>query len=155
VRILFLDIDGVLNSHAFVHRAGWHPPLGSDRDLYIIDPVAVALLNGVLEETGAVVVITSSWRSTYPQEALHSMLQQRGFTGQVVGTTPELPGRRRSREIAQWLVDHADVEAFAIVDDDEDAGAGHPHRFVRTTYQVGLTGEHASALVRVLTTSPL
>lgn len=151
MRVLFLDIDGVLNSRDYVERAGWDPPLGSRDDLKIIDPIAVALLDEVLAATGACVVISSSWRSTYPLEALRSMLQERGLEGRVVGVTPELPGRQRSREISQWLADRSDVEAFAIVDDNEDAGVGHASQFVQTTFEHGLTREHVHALMRALT----
>ncbi len=151
MRVLFLDIDGVLNSRGYVERAGWQPPLGSRDDLHIIDPLAVALLDEVLEATGACVVISSSWRVTYSLEALRSMLEQRGLGGRVVGVTPELAGRQRSREIGQWLAGRSDVDAFAIVDDNDDAGVGYAERFVQTTFEHGLTREHVDTLVRVLT----
>jgi hypothetical protein len=149
VRVVFLDIDGVLNTRSYVERAGWAPPLGSERDLHIIDPVAVGLLNAVVEETGAVVVISSSWRITYEPSALGAMLKQRGFEGVVHGATPQLIGRRRCAEIGQWLLDHR-AESFAIVDDDEDAGEGRAGNFVRTSFEEGLTRAHADALVRIL-----
>jgi hypothetical protein len=151
VRVLFLDIDGVLNSRDYVERAGWEPPLGSDHDVHIIDPAAVALLNLIVESTGAFIVISSSWRITYGTDALHSMLELRGFTGRVIGVTPQRSGRQRSREIAEWLAENR-VEAFAIVDDENDAGVGYTPRFVQTSFEEGLTREHASKLVRVLTT---
>ncbi len=149
MRVVFLDFDGVLNTREYVRRAGWEPPLGSERDLNILDPVAVELLNGVLEATAASVVISSSWRAAYQEPGLCSLLERRGFRGRVAGVTPQLVGRRRSAEIGQWLVDHA-VEAFAIVDDDPDAGAEHPTRFVQTTFEEGLAPAHAEQLVRLL-----
>jgi len=150
VRVLFLDIDGVLNTQSYVEHAGWAAPLGSDRDLRIIDPAAVGLLNVVVEETGALVVISSSWRITYQVEVLDSMLKQRGFSGRVLGATPQLTGRRRCTEIGQWLMDNNRVDSFAIVDDDEDAGAEHVRNFVQTNFEEGLTREHVRALVRIL-----
>lgn len=149
MRVLFLDFDGVLNSRALVDRVGWEPPLGSDRDLEIIDEGAIDLLNFVVRETGARIVVTSSWRATYALDALRSLLARRGFTGTVLDVTPQLTGRLRSAEIDRWLRDH-DVESFAIVDDDEEAGEGDRSRFVRTTYEAGLTREHAWQLIDVL-----
>lgn len=152
MRVVFLDLDGVLNTREYVRLAGWAPPLGSERDLHILDPVAVERLNGVLEATAASVVITSSWRATYEEPSLRSLLVRRGFRGQIAGVTPQLPGRRRSAEIDLWLADHA-VEAFAIVDDDPEAGAEHPSRFVQTTFEEGLVESHAEQLVRLLRSS--
>ncbi len=48
---IFLDIDGVLNSHN-KHANGY---CGCDR-------ASVALLNGILEETGAKIIVASAWR---------------------------------------------------------------------------------------------
>ncbi|MGZ5970954.1 MAG: HAD domain-containing protein [Polyangiales bacterium] len=150
MRVLFLDIDGVLNTRSYVQSAGWAAPLGSDRDLQIIDPAAVGLLNLVVEETGALVVISSSWRITYELPQLDSMLKQRGFDGRVLGATPQLPGRRRCMEIGEWLADNRRVDAFAIVDDDEDAGVEHARNFVQTSFEEGLTRDHVETLVRIL-----
>ena len=74
-----------------------------------------------------------------------------GETLLILGGTPQLVGRGRGREIDQWLIENRGVGAFAIVDDDEDAGSGHPHNFVQTTFEEGLTRERVDALVRVLT----
>ena len=60
-------------------------------------------------------------------------------------------GRRRAREIGEWLATRRDVEAFAIVDDLDDAGVEHPRRFVLTTFEHGLTREHAPRLIALLT----
>jgi hypothetical protein len=79
------------------------------------------------------------------------MLERRGFVGRVLGATPQLTGRRRSREIDQWLLDNRGVQSFAIVDDDDEAGAEHPHNFVQTNFEDGLLREHVDALVRLLT----
>jgi hypothetical protein len=149
MRVLFLDIDGVLNSRLLVDSVGWEPPLGTDRDLEIVDTYAISLLNDVVRETGAQVVVTSSWRATYDLAALRSLLARCGFLGTVLDVTPQLVGRLRSAEIDRWLADH-EVESFAIVDDDAEAGSGDSTRFVRTTYEVGLTREQASALIDIL-----
>jgi hypothetical protein len=151
MRILFLDIDGVLNTGAYIERAIWTPPLASEDDHRIIDPAAVAILNTVLEATGALVVVSSTWRIAHPLEALRRMLERRGFTGTVLDVTPQLTGRNKGREITTWLAAQGDnVEGFAIVDDDDEAGAEFPSHFLRTTFDVGLTIEHVAHLVHIL-----
>jgi hypothetical protein len=149
VRVLFLDFDGVLNTRAFVESAGWSPPLGAADDARILNPGAVEHLNFIVEQTGAVVVVSSSWRSTHSLAQLAAMLGARGFRGRVHSATPELPGRHRAREIAQWLADNP-VERFAVVDDDPSCGEVFAPQFVLTSFEEGLTRAHAERLVRIL-----
>lgn len=52
MRVLFLDIDGVLN-----HRAVFVPG-----DVAPICPVALARLKALIERTGATIVVSSTWR---------------------------------------------------------------------------------------------
>ena len=57
-KVIFLDIDGVLNT------SRWHNQVESsklqDEYGYLFDPVAVANLAKIIEETGADIVISSS-----------------------------------------------------------------------------------------------
>lgn len=59
-KIIFLDIDGVLNTK------DWHCRMTKDtpRDEfgYAFDPVAVANLAHIIDETGADIIISSSWK---------------------------------------------------------------------------------------------
>lgn len=59
-KIIFLDIDGVLNTER------WHCQTASnelqDEYGYKFDPVAVTNLSKIIEETGADIVISSSWK---------------------------------------------------------------------------------------------
>ena len=60
-KVIFLDIDGVLNT------GRWHAQMGGniprDKYGYTFDPNAVANLKKILDETGAEIVISSSWKS--------------------------------------------------------------------------------------------
>jgi hypothetical protein len=156
VKVLFLDFDGVLNDATFLGRL-------ADRGLIIvdgewdwrdhIDPERLTILNRVLDETGAKVVVSSSWRCRYPAEELQRMLVELGFTGQIVGDTPRLFGHDRYVEIRRWLTwAYPPPVAFAIVDDDPDAGVGFERQFVRTSGGPGggLRDEHAERLIAIL-----
>ena len=59
-KIIFLDIDGVLNSGRWFAKTGGEP----DADGYGVsfDPAAVDCLGRIISETGAEIVISSSWK---------------------------------------------------------------------------------------------
>lgn len=152
MRVLFLDIDGVLNSHAFIatrgpDRVGGH---WAARD---IDPAAVARLNRVLEATEALVVVSSMWRLLHRRTVLCDILGECGFKGKILGVTPRInEDYSRGREIAQWLRENErePVTSYAVVDDDFDAGVGHGPRFVQTSFSVGMDDAAADRLISIL-----
>jgi hypothetical protein len=153
IKVLFLDFDGVLNSSEWFEKIN---PNGErtfatheewQRESF--DPEAIARLNRVLDATGAVVVISSSWRIVNSINDLRIFLRDKGFTGKIIGTTPILRGEReRGDEIQMWLHKKT-VEKFAIVDDSDDM-AHLKHRLVRTTWKSGLQDEHVEALIKML-----
>jgi len=79
MKILFLDIDGVLNSHQVRYRDQSHR---RDRGL-------VVTLNEIIESTGARVVLSSDWRSFYGWRECVRILEAFGFRGEIVDATPE------------------------------------------------------------------
>lgn len=155
-RVIFLDVDGVLNSHPFLH--GLEGTTWNDSDEHMLDPVAVALLQELVDRTGADVVLSSSWRYDHTPAEMQAMLTAAGCQVAVVGATPtalediNVPcgqTRQRGHEIATWLEEHPGVDAFIILDDDADM-AHLGHRLVQTTFAVGLTPEHVERAVRML-----
>lgn len=157
MKVLFLDIDGVLNSHTWFSREGAIRRIRSDDEIVLseFDPTAVARLQRVLDVTKAEIVLSSSWRilpSNY--EAA-----QRGVGQKFLGRTVNHVFRNgnflaRGYEIQAWLQANADrnVEAFAAVDD--DTGDEWPEeileRFVHTSWQTGLLDEHVDQLIALL-----
>lgn len=66
--VLFLDLDGVCNSTRFMverAKAGTWDSADPKDWTNMLDPVAVALLNKVVEATGCKIVISSSWRHAH------------------------------------------------------------------------------------------
>jgi hypothetical protein len=158
--ILFLDIDGVLNSHDwFRRRVNFRGPpsllekAGAkfEKD---IDPRALFLLDAVLAETKAKVVISSTWRKLYSLEEIQAGFSSLGFVGEIIDVTPETSSIR-GEEIQEWLNDALSfnppliVERFAIVDDDSDM-AHLRSRLVQTSFNFGLTWRHAADLIEML-----
>jgi hypothetical protein len=156
VKILFLDIDGVLNSRVYLQdkplRAGEKPSI---RDEDGIDPAAVARLQRIVNATGAVICVSSSWRKQYPLPMLCRMLRRRGLTEQrLIGVTPDLkhisPGSVRGDEIELWLslFGHARPR-FAILDDYADMGSLLPF-LVQTDATRGMTDADVTEAIRLL-----
>lgn len=141
-KILFLDIDGVLiTAGSKVCRS---------HKMRKADPGCVAQLNRVIRETGARVVVSSSWRLD-PEVYRH--LKAWGVEAEFVGKTPSL-GTDRGLEIAAWLSAHKRggnpaPRRLVILDDYNDMW---PYRDfqVRTDFREGLTKTKADAAIRML-----
>ena len=160
MKILFLDIDGVLNSERLVaENEARHATLGDHRCecfsiIYQMDRACVARLNRILAETGAQVVISSSWRRLLDNATIIKILRSFGFEGAVIGATPDLVndpewlarhewGRNgyehidRGHEIWEWIAAHPEVTHFVILDDCSDMAHVKPFH-VHTDFEVGL-----------------
>lgn len=147
MKIIFLDIDGVLNNAEFFRNNV--PPPGRDPDDQL-DPAGVRRLNIICARTGAVVVISSTWRILYKNAAMRGILGNAGFTGKLVGVTGENVGTRGD-QIAKWLANYQrhPIESFVILDDNSDMGA-LKHRLVQTLYEDGLQDVHVERAVEML-----
>lgn len=146
--VLFLDIDGVLNSARYVEEnPGCLDP--SKDEVNAFDPTACSRLEQVLVRTGAVIVLSSTWRLTNTVKQVTDFLERRGVSSaKIIGTTPYLTGYRGS-EIKEWLESHPSVKRFAIVDDGSDMMPFLEH-LVQTKWETGLLDEHVEKLVALL-----
>jgi hypothetical protein len=142
VRIVFLDIDGVLNNSAwFASRKEDGNPL---RDF---DPKLVKRLNRITSKTQASIVVSSSWRISYDWPILLKMLCIVGIEAPIIGKTEDLWPSPRGEEISDWLSQNS-VTAYVVLDDDVDAGFGHAANFVRSSD--GLEDGHVARAVEIL-----
>jgi hypothetical protein len=100
-------------------------------------------LNRLIAETGAKIVISSSWRLFARWQDLGPALNRHGLVGDVIGETPDLVNNEvwlenwrvregapftfekleRGWEIGEWLAAHPEVTAFVILDDCSDMDA--------------------------------
>ena len=111
MKIIFLDIDGVLNSDEYFDKIKNLNINGIEND---IDVSKIVLLKKSLDETGAKIVLTSSWRYTRKAQALKQLLLSYGI---IVDCTPFIDNER-GIEIKKWLQEHNDVQDFVILDDE-------------------------------------
>jgi hypothetical protein len=119
MKVIFLDIDGVLNhENWFKKRMTIKNDFNSKEwndhyPFYEFDPESVKQLNKIIDKTGAKVVISSTWRHGRTIEQLQEILDRVGFVGEVIDTTPSLNVRigkdpagytiPRGCEIDWWL----------------------------------------------------
>lgn len=157
--IIFLDFDGVIVTRES-SKLG-HYTDGMHRQ---IDDVRVRRLSGICEATGAVVVISSTWRLGRYGDVLSRWLRAKGLAAEVIGSTPQIHATEsgsgayftspRGAEILAWLWSAArsgrDVSRYVILDDESDAGFGHTGRFVRCGLDEGLTEAAADEAIRIL-----
>lgn len=127
MNIIFLDIDGVLNSKQW-HNSDSCKALGNSVKRYF-DPVCVEYLNSIISETRARVIISSSWRILRSLQDLQDLFKSIGFIGKIYGKTedlsifePDTPNLR-GVEIQNWIKDnqkHFKTPIKHIILDDED-----------------------------------
>ena len=114
VRVVFLDVDGVLN------RAGFRP-VESRGLVSWIEPELAARFAQAAMKLGARVVLASDWRIGRTLAALRETFATHGIA--IHDVTPSACGGGRWREIAAWLAANGvDATAAAIVDDAFDMG---------------------------------
>jgi|688.fasta_scaffold12985_13 hypothetical protein len=90
-KIIFLDIDGVLNHqnwYSYRHKEIDQNDIVSHYPFYEFDPKSIEQLNRIIEETGAKVVVSSTWRMGRTISQLQEILDRVGFVGEVIDTTP-------------------------------------------------------------------
>jgi hypothetical protein len=145
-RVLFLDIDGVLNSRVY-YKYLYNPENGNSR----LDPYCVILVRRLVEEFSLKIVITSTWRNGV-ENRLRRELQEHGLLDYLHqdGYTPVIRPANRGNEIELWLQNHSEVKDYIIIDDNENLLEHHLKRFVKTSTNLGMVQErynHARELL--------
>lgn len=145
MKIIFLDNDGVIClSNNWGSRYKKQRELGrkmsmSIRELPVecrfdnFDKKAIKVLNSIIEETGAEIVVSSDWRNWANLEELGEYYASQGISKKPVGVTKKIqeldtpegfPWHRaweleqtRILEIQRYLKDHPEITRWVAVDD--------------------------------------
>lgn len=163
MRVLFLDVDGVLISYADTkeiierHRKQREIKKKEGWFLLYLDLYLVGQLKRVINYTDCKIVVSSSWRNGLMDELL-KLLEKAGIDRErIIGKTPKVSngeyGSWREYEILKRLEDSEDnVESWAVVDDEDfdlmsikDMG-----KLVKTDPSKGLTIEKSSEIISKL-----
>lgn len=163
MKVIFLDVDGVLNSKQSFEKTRKQYPNKEIR-FDTPHPDHITWLNKITDATGAKLVISSCWRNEFSVMGWNRYFDLLDVHADVIGKTPKLDSYRGT-EIQCWLLEHqskiikyADsswyiykepVESFVILDDDSDMENLLPY-LVKTNNEIGLTEEDADKAIKIL-----
>lgn len=155
MKVIFLDIDGVLNSRAYDRVRDWND------ERTFIDKTRLPLVKEIVDKTGALIVLSTTWRRHWNQRE-----ELRDITGKIMvdifseggldiyDKTPSLGiCAERHDEVKQWLDDHeGEVESFVIIDDYIFGWKELNDNFVRTepNKSLGLCEEQVQKAIAIL-----
>lgn len=139
MKLIFLDIDGVMNHRNHMVRSRLH-------NMHEFCPVAVRNLREIIKRTGARIVISSTWRKF---KSIDYVMNCYDLDQYVVGKTPVIEDVIRGKEISAYLSENPDVEKFVILDDDNDMGILLPELVHCIDYS-GLTDERREQAIQML-----
>lgn len=127
MNVIFLDIDGVLNSQIVIFDGQKQffedYPNPQDRTWenkrkYYISPPMVSRLNEITKHTTTNIVLSSTWRILFktPQEA-DDFFKSVGVLGDIISFTSTGFGGNRGKQIGEWIQQNG-VKKFLILDDE-------------------------------------
>jgi hypothetical protein len=134
MKIIFLDIDGVLNCDRTPNPRKFP---------YVVDQRLLRRFRSLCECTGAKVVLSSTWR-TDPV----GLLAAKHFGIPFYDVCPDLPKSPRRKEVTKWLAAHPRVKRYAVIDDEDDELDELP--LFQPSATMGLTPEIAKGVERYL-----
>lgn len=159
MKVIFLDVDGVLNSIGWMKKNN-----GKKRGNCEINPENVKMLKEIVDKTGAKIVLSSTWRNVdetdgEPRHPMYDYLvgELRKFRIEIFSRTP-LINNNRPKEIKVWLDETSfNVETFVIIDDDFSENdyerQGIFNRLVKTQFwdiDGGLQEKHVKRAIKLL-----
>lgn len=144
MKTIFLDHDGVIclppqfGSH-YLKRSKFNRQI-QDQILSVqyrfddFDKGAAQILNEILKETGAEIVVTSTWRRYSTLNEMRKYYAQQGIIKTPIGFTSNL--HNRTLEIETYLSENPSITNWVAVDDDKLM----VENFVLTNFETGLVG---------------
>ena len=107
MKVIFLDIDGVLNSNDwYVYREDNVDTYSIDAQypFYEFDPRAIERLNRIIESTGAKIVVSSTWRHGETVESMQILFDRLSLKGEIVGLTPGLSCKKPYEDKSRYTI---------------------------------------------------
>lgn len=154
MRIVFLDFDGVVTTL----KSNWN-----------LDNEKMEMVKRICDETGAKIVISSSWRRYTLADTIESLtikLEEKGLQPflmpeYVIDITARMyafkHGKReehfriyRGVEIEQWLSEHPEVTNYVILDDDGDMLLCQKKNFIKTHALRGISNRDVEKAIKIL-----
>lgn len=159
MKIVFLDIDGVLNyTEWYVSDRNPGNLNGQEGD---IDPLCAERINRICKETGAKIVLSSDWRISWP--CCIDRIEKGGIEkGLIIDKTPEhmwitptthIKGLEnfssRGSEINDWLLNNK-CDSYVIIDDRTDFTEEQKEHFVHINSMQGIDDMDVQLAINIL-----
>lgn len=147
MKVLFLDIDGVLNNHSVM-----------DNNFCGIQADKVKLVNDIIQSTNCNIIISSAWRYmvTYGSMTLkgfENLLLTHGldvYNKILDVTVADEDSASRGVQISRAIAKHR-IDRYAIVDDlDLDISRIHGDKFIKTNPSIGITKKEVEKIKEIL-----
>lgn len=161
MKIIFLDIDGVLNSQvAFKSGLCKHVEIDNAPITYQkFYPEYKERLNKLIKKHNAKIVISSTWRTYWKLDGMKRIWENEGMEGEIIGVTGSSSNGFRGCEIDDyikrkygWILsvhpevvkiqcDKIGLKNYVIIDDDGDMTYYQRFNFCHTRNETGFTEE--------------
>ena len=127
MKLIFLDIDGVLNTSETFRKRYYEYKKTGILGLEI-DEFRLNYLKKIVEKTNAKIVLSSTWRNYfikknnniipvyYKSKQLVDVFNK--YNLDIYDITPHDKNRYRENEILKYLENRVDVESFIVIDDE-------------------------------------
>lgn len=162
MRLIFLDLDGVINSaesaaaiQVVTGRRVYPGPTFAEepftRENLNWSMKLVQNLKRLVEKTDAKIVISSAWREKFGwMGQFIEMFEAYGWNdAPVIGLTPTYL-YNRGQEIDEWISKNGPVDSYVILDDNDDFSVDQKKHFVHTDNHTGLTDVDVKKAIRIL-----
>lgn len=161
MKVIFLDIDGVLNSDIWYKKQAAQKKASMNLNDHL-DKEAIRLLNKIITQTNANVVLSSTWRKHYALEEIQAIFDNKGFLGHIIAKTPDLVGMNeyftRGNEILKWCKEneallgkkYVDFKEYVILDDKDDMLYWQRNNFFLMDRFCGLTPSQTTRIIKFL-----
>lgn len=117
MKVVFLDFDGVMDTAYYDYALIRDHKPNTDSYGPIFDPMCVDNLRQIIDKTGAVIVVSSTWKFSMSYKELQEMWRVRDLPGQIIGVTPTFMEKDRGYEIETWLEECEEPCQYVIIDD--------------------------------------
>jgi hypothetical protein len=172
MNIIFLDIDGVLNSQQYAIR--FYDLRKSKQTVDVnswqfIDPDCLERIVRICSETNAKLIISSSWRNYDYVNTINNFNKYESLSQLVpyiIGVTPRSEERVRGKEI-NYILDNwklctddgyiskfyreFDITDYVILDDDSDMLPKQMDHFIQTDWTIGITEYQTGEIIKRFT----
>lgn len=144
MKVIFLDVDGVLNNPRTKTRTrdGWR----------FVDDYLVERLAQIVRATQAKIVLSSSWREGWDDNEIYFQDLRRKLISYNIPLQDRTGEQRKTRaqEITEYLAQHPEITNYVILDDVPDFSSIGYKNVVLTNDLLGLTEQNVKEAIEIL-----